>query len=288
MYFNAVFAQSRAKEIDGVNKRKTLMGTQDYMLPIMKAIQDWGPKAYHAIIICIVGVIFAFLFQFISRLVISRAGNADSRIWRRLPSKQVSSVARMLSRLVFWVTIFLTLLVSLEAFQVNLSVGIRADVARFIPKLFSAILALMLGIFISNVIKNIISVWANKFSYGPIQKISGVVYALCMTLTIFVAIKQLGFNIEFVSSFILVIVGCLLIGTSISFGVGSAPTVSSLLSTFYMKKNTRIGDHIKCDGIEGVLHQVTKTSFIVKNEASTYIIPARKMFTSIVEIKNDE
>jgi hypothetical protein len=264
------------------------MAAQDYTLPIQAAIQSWGPKAYHALIICAIGIIFAFLFQFISRLVISKAGNADSKVWRYLPSKQVSSVARLLSRLIFWLTIILTLLISLEAFQIKLSSRVVDDVGRLIPKLFGAIFALMLGIFLSNVIKNIIGVWANKFSYGPLRKVSNIAYVLCMMLTVLVVTKQLGFDVGFITSFILVVVACFLLGTSISFGVGSAPSVSSLLAAFYIKKNTRIGDYIKCDGVEGVLHEVTKTSFIIRNEGSTYIIPARKMFSSIVEIKDDE
>jgi len=260
---------------------------QDYTLTLMHAINSWGPKAYHALIICVIGIIFAFVFQFISRVVINRAGTAGSKLWQHFPSKQISSVARLLSRLIFWLTIFLTLLISLEAFHLDLSNRVANDVALLVPKLFSAILALMLGIFISNVVKNLIGVWAQKFSHGPLSRISGLSYTLCMTLTILVVIKQLGFNVEFITSFILVVVGCLLLGTAISFGMGSASSVSSLLATFYIKKNTRIGDYIKCDDVEGVLYKVTKTSFIIKNNDSIYIVPARKMFNSIVEIKND-
>lgn len=264
------------------------MATQEYTFPLMDTLHAWGPKFYQALIICVIGIAFAYAFQFISRFVINRAGNANSKIWRHFPSKQVSSVARILSKLIFWLTIFVTLLISLVIFKTNLSGQLAGDVARFIPKLFGGILTLMLGIFISSAIKNIIGSWTRTISYEPLSRASGLVYVLCMTLTVLVVVKQLGFDIEFITSFILVVVGCFFLGTSISFGVGSAPAVTSLLSAFYIRKNIRIGDYIKCDDVEGVLHQVTKTSFIVKNESSIYIIPARRMFSSIVEIKNDK
>lgn len=261
--------------------------THDYTLPVIRAIQNWGPKAYHALIIFAVGLAFAFFFRFLSRLAIARVGRGEDKIWGYLSSKQISSISRIISGLIFWVTVVLALLVSLEAFNINVTYRAFGNISLLIPKIFSSVLVLIIGILASHFVKNIFKAWAQKFSYRPLHNIANLAYLLCMVITFILVIRQLGFQVEFLTSFVLVILGSALMGIAISFGIGSAPIVSSLLAAFYMKKNACIGDYIKCEEIEGELRQMTKTSFILKKGASTYIVPARKMFSSIVEIRND-
>jgi hypothetical protein len=74
-------------------------------------------------------------------------------------------------------------------------------------------------------------------------------------LTFFIArgvgVKQLGFNFQFITTFIIVVVGVLSFGMALTFGIDSNALVANIIAAKQSKSHFRLNQYLKFSGIEG-------------------------------------
>jgi len=94
-------------------------------------------------------------------------------------------------------------------------------------------------------------------------------------ISILIAVDQIGIDIMFISIIISIILGALLFGAALAFGLGARTSVSNILSSYYLQKTYNEGDTIQMGEIEGVIIKINPTSVIVDTKSGQVMIPSK-------------
>ena len=109
------------------------------------------------------------------------------------------------------------------------------------------------------------------FDYG--KRLGTIVYYLILVTAIIIAIDQIGIEINFLIHLIIIVLGSVLFGTALAFGLGAKTSVSNILSSYYIRKIFQEGDYIRIDEIEGTITKIDSTVVILDSETERIVIP---------------
>jgi len=247
------------------------------------------PDLILAASILVIGIIVAFLLEqlvwfCIKRMKSSRSSHLPS--W--LPSLHLQELGLGLARGVFWITILVFIIFSSEVFGFNVIDHWVLLASSYLPKLIGAFAVLIAGILASKIVSDLISRSGRRAGIEGASRFGSIIYVTGVTVTVLIAIQQIGIEIEFLTTGVLVIIASLLTGAALSFAIGSAPIVTNILSSFYARKNIKIGANVSIEGVQGKVVDLTVTSLVLECETGRLIIPAKRLNEAVVEVLYDK
>lgn len=247
------------------------------------------PKIIAVLVLVIVGWIVIKIITRVLKKILStpRVDKLEDKIKEVDMFRNIGfDLSDTLIKVIRWVLIlFLTVAASEILGLKMLSDGIAAVIA-YLPKLFTAIIIFMAGVFLANLVKNaIISAFkAINISGGGV--IGNIVFLAITIMISITALNQAMIDTEIITNNLTLIFGSLLLVLTIAFGLGSKDIVERLLFGFYSRKNITTGMHVKIGDKEGVVESIDNISLILKTDSEKLIIPIKEVNNNIIEIKN--
>jgi len=171
------------------------------------------------------------------------------------------------SRILFWL-LMLTFLVSATESLGLTRVSMTIDAfVMYIPKVIGAAFILLVGLFIAQFIRDLITGAAEGMGSEFAVPLGSACYALLVIIIVTLAIGQLDLETEllnYVISIVLISVGA---ATAIGFGFGSRDVAANILAGNYVRELYKEGDKVTTNGQTGVINQVTavKTELVLDN-----------------------
>lgn len=189
-------------------------------------------------------------------------------------------------KIVRWVLMLFITIAASEILGIKmLSEGLAAVIA-YLPKLFTAVIIFMAGVFLANLVKNAIisSFKAINLSGGNV--IGNIIFLAITIMISITALNQASIDTEIITNNLTLIFGSLLLVLTIAFGLGSKDIIERLLFGFYSRKNLTAGMKVKIGDKEGIVESVDNISLILRTVDKKLIIPIKEVNDSIVEIKD--
>lgn len=258
----------------------------------IKIMADAIPRIIIVVVIFFAGYLVA---KIVSRLV-SRALKALN-IDRFAEKMQLDEPLRIigakdglspfLGKIVFWLIMLVVIVSSSDKIGVPIISEQIRKIIDFIPKLISATLILLAGYFIATKLKNIITNVSMSLGKSAGNVLGSVVYWFLMTIIIVTALDQTGIDTNLISNNMILIVGVLLFAGAAAYAYAARDIMSNMLSSFFGKKNFRIGQTIKINNIEGTIVDIDNTTITIKTINSKLVIPAKDFVNSYVEILDE-
>lgn len=87
----------------------------------------------------------------------------------------------------------------------------------------------------------------------------------------------------FLTNALIVIIGILLAGACLAFGLGAKTMVANTIGAQYMRKHCQVGESIKLNGFEGEILEIRQTCIVIETPDGQAIIPA-KLFHEQVSV----
>ncbi len=158
-----------------------------------------------------------------------------------------------------------------------------AKLMVYLPKLFSAGAVLLIGLFVSNMIKDGIEAACTSLGIPSGKLIAGgVFYMLFITIAIS-ALAQAEINTTFLTSNLTLILGGVVAAFAIGYGFASRDMMSNLLGSIYSRSKFKVGDVIKIQGLKGEIIEMDSTSLTLQSADCQFIIPLSKVASENVE-----
>ncbi|NNC84101.1 MAG: mechanosensitive ion channel [Flavobacteriales bacterium] len=196
----------------------------------------------------------------------------------------ISSTAGFIGSVAYWMIMLIFLLTIAEVINMSiLSEGIAA-ILSYIPQLLIALVILIFGMFIANMIKNLVYNATDSIGLKGARVISNIVYYVLFIFIAITAINQTGVDTSIITSNVTLIFGAMLLAFGISYGVASKDIMANMLSTFYRKDKFRIGTRIRVNGIEGVIKEMDSLSITLEHEGKQTVIPMKHLVENVVEV----
>jgi hypothetical protein len=130
------------------------------------------------------------------------------------------SLSELLGMICYWLSLLVTFMVAINAVGLTIAADLLNKVVLYIPNVIAAIFILILGMFLSTLLKNIVLTAANNAGVSQSKFLSKVVEIVIVAFAVFVALEQLKIGIRITELTLSIILGSLGLGLALAFGLG--------------------------------------------------------------------
>lgn len=194
------------------------------------------------------------------------------------------SYALIISQLVFWVVMLFFMAVSANVLGWDLFSGWLDSIVSYLPGLVTGLLIILAGILLGSVARATIHTATQKNAPDQSAMMSRAVQVVIVFSAVIIGVEQIGLNIGFLSTLIVVVVGVLLAGAALAFSLGARSLVANVIGAQYTRRHCRIGDVIRLGSVQGEVIEIAQTGIVVATGEGKAIIPARLFHEEVCHV----
>lgn len=264
--------------------------TIDSLSQMGKNVASVIPNVIGAILILILGWFITKIVVTILRRIL-KLTKVD-RITKLINEKEVFgtfeikfNVSGVIIGFVKWILYLVFLIVASDIMDwkiVSVEIG---NLLRYLPKLFSAIALLMIGLYIANFLKKAIFDLFESFDLTGSKIVSNLVFYVITVIIVITALNQAGIDTTVITNNVTIILGAFLAAVAIGFGLGSKEVVGDLLRSFYTRRNFEIGQKIHLNGITGTIESIDNITVTLKTAKGKTVLPIKDITQSQIDIE---
>ena len=240
-------------------------------------------------------VIGGWLLARFLRLVITRLIQTLNHLLGRqlhgsnLQFVRISPAAeRLVAGLVFWVTIlvFLTVAVRLVGFSSAASWLDRLVV--YLPSLLAGGLIIVIGYVLGTMPRNLISHGAAAADIAEAPLLGHIAQGAFVIMGLVIGLGQVGVDVSFLIILIAIVLGAVLGGFALAFGLGARTLVENLVAVRHLRQFLAPGQLAEIRGIRGRVLEFTATGVVLETAEGRRLIPARLCLTEAFDVITEE
>ncbi|MCX5693865.1 MAG: hypothetical protein NT014_01830 [Candidatus Omnitrophica bacterium] len=120
----------------------------------------------------------------------------------------------------YWLGLLITFMVAVNSVGLTTAADLLNQVVLYIPNVIAALFILILGMFASTILKNIVQTAANNAGLSQGKILAQVVETVVIAFAIFVGLEQLNIGIRITELTVAIVLGSLGLGLALAFGLG--------------------------------------------------------------------
>ena len=196
------------------------------------------------------------------------------------------SYAVIASNLVFWIVLIFFVATAANMLGWKMVSRWMDSIIVYLPNLVSGLLIILAGFLMSNIVRAGVLGAASSTGMSQGATLARVAQIVVIFTTLVIGIDQIGINVDFLTNVLIVIVGVLLAGAALAFGLGAKTLVANIIGAQYLRKHCRIGEQMLTGGVEGSIVEVTQTCIVLDSEYGRSVIPAKLFQEQISSFKS--
>ncbi|MCH7400998.1 hypothetical protein ACFOUP_02170 [Belliella kenyensis] len=273
----------------------------------MKTITDWAEVTMNtflkmgeqlsanlisllgAVVILILGWLFTKLITFVLAKILEKSKVDEiSKKLKESKSFGEASIEFDLSKVIIafvrWILYLVFLIVAADILGWTVISNEITNLVSYLPKLFSALALLIIGLYIANFIKKAIRGFLEAIAFAGASMVSGIVFFIIAIIFTLTALNQAGIDISVITGNLVIIVSGVVLTLVIALGVGSIELVQKTLYTYYVRRNYMIGDIVSYKDKKGRLVAIGNLTVVIANDQGEFHVPI-KDFANEVTVK---
>jgi len=135
----------------------------------------------------------------------------------------------ILGALVYWIALILFLIMALDIWKID--IGLSKTLLPFLPRVFAALVILILGLFVSSLVQDIVRTAAANAEIKYAYPLSKAVRWILIVFVVMTSVQQLELETSFISWGFLIILGSLGLGFALAIGLGAKDIVARKIGT---------------------------------------------------------
>ena len=120
----------------------------------------------------------------------------------------------------YWLGLLVTFMVAVNSVGLTIAADLLNKVVLYIPNVIAALFILILGMFVSTLLKNIVQTAASNAGLNQGKLLAQVVETVVIAFAVFVGLEQLQIGIRITELTISIVLGSLGLGLALAFGLG--------------------------------------------------------------------
>ena len=185
------------------------------------------------------------------------------------------SSASVIGNIVYWITVLIFVTSAASLLGMNMFVGWLNKLVDHLPNILSGALIICAGVIFGNLAYQVISSTRLNMSVPQRMILARSAQFFTLVMLILIGVDQIGVDITAVITIMSVVVGTVLGGLAIAFGIGARRLVSNLLGVRYLNRNYQVGERIKIDEFEGTILEIASVAVVLDADQGRVTIPAR-------------
>ncbi len=249
------------------------------------------PNVLAAIVVAVLGWIIAKIIARVLKKVLYKIG--VDKLAEKLNEIDIVrktniriEPSTLLSKVVYYILLLIFFIAATDILGMPAVSQLMSDILNYVPSLISALIVFVLGILLSEFIKNIVHTTCKSLGIPAAKMIANFVFYFLFLTVAMSALAQAGFDTNFITSNLTVILGGGVLAFAFGYGFASKDLVANFLASFYSKDKVQIGDIIRIEEAKGKVVAIDKTSLTLQTEEKQIIIPLSKLTSEKIEIFN--
>lgn len=247
-------------------------------------VLDLLPQAVLAALVLLAGILFASLAYFICIRILNIF--AVDKIAAKTPLATLlqkigirKTVSQIIALLFFWTIVLFTLVFASELLDLPQVSHVLAVITRFIPQLIAALLLLVAGMILARFLQTLTRQALAPLEIGYERFVGQMVYIIILIFAIIAASEQLGFDLSFLTTNVLLALFALLLIMGIGFIIAARSVLENLVACYALRSHLSIGDTVEINTVRGEIISFTLTSVILEHNHQRTVLPAVFFFT---------
>ena len=207
----------------------------------------------------------------------------------RLASFRLSRRAsQLLGSVVFWLVIFFVVTVASDVAELDTFSNWLKGVVAYLPHLLGGGLIILVGYLISAAIRDLVSTTLSSLGVSQSDLIGAAAQWAAFLTAVIVGIEQVGVDVTFLIIIVAIVVGSLLGGMALAFGLGARPLVTSLIGAHYLRQQYPPGQFVSIGDQEGLILEYTPSSILLDTDNGRTSLPGNVYFDERITVKDSE
>ncbi len=234
------------------------------------------PNLVGAVLLVIVGLLAARLLRIATyRLLRKLDGMLPGRNQEHaVHSRKLHQTAHIVSHLLFWMVVFLFVTAATEVLGIPVVTVWLKGLTTYLPNLLAFALITAAGFIGGTLARDLTAAAAHSAGLGHGTLFGKAVQYAVVTISLLVAVNQLGIDITFITWIIAIILASILFGAALAFGLGARTAVSNILAAYYLQKTYRVGQYVRIGKVEGRIFRFLPNAVILETEEGHALVPA--------------
>ncbi len=192
---------------------------------VLAQISQFVVNALLVIIILLIGWLLSKLLRAVisKTLKAAKINELSSRIeLDKLLNKGgiTYAISDLVGMICYWLGLLVTFMVAVNSIGLTIAADLLNKVVLYIPNVIAALFILILGMFVSTLLKNVVQTAANNAGLSQGKLLAQVVETIVIAFAIFVGLEQLQIGIRITELTISIVLGSLGLGLALAFGLG--------------------------------------------------------------------
>ncbi len=255
--------------------------------PLGQALLERLPGLLGALLLLLVGWFVAGWLRRLTRSLGARLNRQLGRVLRAERAERIRlspALLRLLSNLVFWVVLLGFVMAGARVADFRLLTDWLDRIVDWLPQLLLGIVIIVTGYLIASIVRDL--VYDALDSAGVAQRV--LIGKLAQTATFLAAlvigIDQVGVDVTFVTTMIAVVLGVVLAGFSLAFGLGARHLVANLLAAGSLRSHLVVGQRARIGDVEGEVTEFTPTGVFIASTDGRVHVPASRFHEAPVVV----
>ncbi len=134
----------------------------------------------------------------------------------------------LLGGLVYWIALIIFLVMILGIWDID--IGLSTTLVPFLPRIFAALVILILGLFLASIIEDLVRTTAANAEIGYAFLLGKLVKWIMVVFIVLTAIQQLEIETNLISVGFLILLGAVGLALGLAFGLGAKDIVAQRLA----------------------------------------------------------
>lgn len=145
------------------------------------------------------------------------------------------SLSELIGAICYWLALLVTFMVAINAVGLTMAADLLNKIVLYIPNIIAAIFILILGMFASTVVRNIVQTAANNAGLDYAKVLAKIVDVTIMVFAIVIALEQLNIGAKIIELVISIVLGAMGLALALAFGLGCKELAAKSVSEFVDK-----------------------------------------------------
>ena len=279
----------------------------------MDTIQSWG-SLFISVVTDLTQDLIQILPQIVGAVLLLIGGWIVARLARALSIRLIKGIGRIsvlvritntesgpnigentvtvVGNVIFWIVILFFLTSATSLLGMSMFADWLSQLVSHLPNIISGVLIICVGIIFSNLANQAISSAAMNISPSQRVALARVAQFFIMVMLVLIGVDQIGIDITAIITVVAVVIGALLAGLAIAFGIGARTLVSNLIGVRYLRRDYKVGEKIRIGDYEGTILELSSVSVVIASDQGRITIPAslfsEQPSTLVIKRQNDE
>ncbi|HNX81441.1 MAG TPA: hypothetical protein PKL77_04785 [Candidatus Omnitrophota bacterium] len=145
------------------------------------------------------------------------------------------SLSELIGVICYWLALLVTFVVAVNAIGLTVAADLLNKIVLYVPNVIAAIFIIILGMFVSTVLKNIVQTAANNAGVSQVALLSKITEVVVIAFAFITALKQLRIDTQIVEWTMYITMGSLGLALALAFGIGCKDLAAKMAAEFLDK-----------------------------------------------------